>query len=261
MSAVPRLVFDLETIPDLSSLRLIEHRYAHLDDQTLYQTYTEERGQEFFPLHLQKIVAIACVLRWGNDRIHVKSVGDASYSESELLQAFFALIDKYKPQLISWNGHGFDQPVLHYRSMIHSIPCPNYWDTHSDKWNHYLGRYHQRHMDIMDVLSLYQARAFAPLDHLAKLCGGAGKLGSDGGKVFDWYRHGRLEDIRHYCETDVLNTWLVYLRFEYIRGLLNEAQYEQERVWVNQWLESKKDSYWLEFLHAMNKTAFNSNPT
>ncbi|MCV4861002.1 3'-5' exonuclease, partial [Escherichia coli] len=82
------------------------------------------------------------------------------------------------------------------------------------KWNNYISRYHMRHLDLMDLLAMYQPRANAPLDAMAKLCGFPGKLGMDGSAVYGAYRAGQLEEIRRYCETDVMNTYLLYCRFQ-----------------------------------------------
>ena len=60
------------------------------------------------------------------------------------------------------------------------------------------------------------------------MLGFPGKMGMDGAKVWDSYLAGDIGAIRDYCETDVLNTYLVYLRFELIRGRLSRANYEAE---------------------------------
>ena len=103
------------------------------------------------------------------------------------MQRFFDGIEKYTPQLVSWNGSGFDLPVLHYRALVHGIPGCCYWDTGENdrefKFNNYLARFHARHTDLMDVLAGYQNRAWAPLDEIAQLCGLPGKLGMDGSQV------------------------------------------------------------------------------
>ena len=115
------------------------------------------------------------------------SLGEPDSSEAELIQRFYDGIERYTPQLVSWNGGGFDLPVLHYRALIHGVAAARYWDWGDDdkefKWNNYLSRYHTRHLDLMDVLAMYQPRANAPLDQMAKLCGFPGKLGMDGSKV------------------------------------------------------------------------------
>jgi hypothetical protein len=149
-----------------------------------------------------------------------------------VIQRFFDGIDKFTPTLVSWNGGGFDLPVLHYRALLHGIQAPRYWDTGGDdrefKWNNYLSRYHERHSVLMDVLAGYQLRANAKLDEVASMLGFPGKMGMSGAKVWDACLAGDIEGIRNYCETDVLNTYLVYLRFELIRGRLTPVAYQRE---------------------------------
>ncbi|MFX8668472.1 3'-5' exonuclease, partial [Acinetobacter baumannii] len=91
-----------------------------------------------------------------------------------------------------------------------------------------LNRYHERHTDLMDVLSGFQARAVAPLDKISQLLNLPGKLGESGAKVWDYFHQGDIERIRHYCETDVLNTYLIYLRYQLIRNKLTPEQYLAE---------------------------------
>jgi predicted PolB exonuclease-like 3'-5' exonuclease len=102
----------------------------------------------------------------------------------------------------------------------------------------------------MDLLAMFNARANAPLDDLAKLCGFPGKLGMDGSKVWEAYKAGKLEEIRNYCETDVANTHLVYLRFQLMRGQLNQQSYDREIALVRETLQGYAAPHWQEFLAA-----------
>jgi predicted PolB exonuclease-like 3'-5' exonuclease len=102
----------------------------------------------------------------------------------------------------------------------------------------------------MDVLAMYQPRATAPLDQLAKLCGFPGKLGMDGSRVFEAFQNGQIEAIRNYCETDVMNTWLVYLRFQKMRGTLGEAPYRAEIELARSTIAEQRAPHWQEFLAA-----------
>ena len=161
---------------------------------------------------------------------------------------------KYTPQLVSWNGGGFDLPVLHYRAMINRVKAPRYWELGDDdrdfKWNNYISRYHMRHLDLMDLLALYQPKNNVPLDQVAKLMGFPGKLGMDGGAVWGAWLEGRIDAIRDYCETDVVNTYLVYLRFEKMRGHLTAQAHETEVSGVREHLSGLDASHWREFLAA-----------
>jgi predicted PolB exonuclease-like 3'-5' exonuclease len=153
--------------------------------------------------------------------LRVWSLAEPEQSEAEIIQRFFDGIEKFTPQIVSWNGGGFDLPVLHYRGLIHGVSrrATGIWatatmhDSRDFKWNNYISRYHTRHLDLMDLLAMYQPRANAPLDDLAKLMGFPGKLGMDGSKVWEAWQNGEIAGIRDYCETDVMNTYLVFAAF------------------------------------------------
>ncbi|MDP1595251.1 MAG: 3'-5' exonuclease [Methylotenera sp.] len=253
----PTLVFDIETIPDTDGLRKLLDLPLELCAEDVANIALHQRrqhnGSDFLPLHQHRICAISCALREG-ENFKVWTLGDADSSEAEIIQRFFDGIEKYTPQIISWNGGGFDLPVLHYRGLIHGINASRYWDLGEDdkefKWNNYISRYHTRHLDLMDVMAMFNARANAPLDDLAKLCGFPGKLGMDGSKVWDAYKAGGIEDIRNYCETDVANTHLVFLRFQLMRGHLTPAAYEAEINLVRDTLTNYEAPHWSEFLAA-----------
>jgi predicted PolB exonuclease-like 3'-5' exonuclease len=251
------LVFDIETIPDIDSGRRL-YELEGLSDadvaKIMFHKRREETGSsEFLRHHLHRIVAISVVLRHA-DQLRVWSLGDLDASEAEIIRRFFEGIEKYTPTLVSWNGSGFDLPVLHYRTLVHGISAPRYWDTgdldRDFKWNNYLSRYHPRHTDLMDVLSGYQTRATARLDDIARMLGLPGKLGMDGSQVWDAFQNGRLQEIRDYCETDVLNTYLVYLRFEVMRGNLDERGYVQEQRRVRETLQAEGRPHLRAFLDA-----------
>jgi predicted PolB exonuclease-like 3'-5' exonuclease len=106
----------------------------------------------------------------------------------------------------------------------------------------------------MDLLALYTGRANAPLDELAKLIGFPGKLGMDGSKVWQAYQEGRLKEIRNYCETDVVNTYLMYLRFRRMRGVIDDAGYAAEEARVRAALLALDLPHWRDYLAAWSPT-------
>lgn len=249
------LVFDIETIPDLTSGRKLYNLEGLSDEETASAMFALRRaktGNDFLPHHLQKIAAISLVLSKGS-QFKVWSLGDAQADEKELITRFFAGIDKNTPTLVSWNGCGFDLPVLHYRALLHGIAAPTYWEAGENqstfRWNNYLSRFHARHLDLMDILAGYQNKAFAPLDEIATMLGFPGKMGMSGAHVWDAYSKGQIKDIRNYCETDVLNTYCVYLRFELLRGLITKEEYQNNMQILKNALQSEHEkSHLQEFL-------------
>ena len=253
------LVFDIETVPDIELGRKL-YNLGDLDDSAvakiMFFKQKQSRGTDFLPLPQHRVVAISAVLRTA-DELHIFSLGDVDSTESELVSRFFDGIEKYSPELVSWNGGGFDLPVLHYRAMRHSLTAASYWDVgehnREARFNNYLGRFHWRHIDLMDVISGYQVGGRSSLEQVALLLGFPGKLGMSGAKVWDYFQAGKLSEIRHYCETDVLNTYLVYLRFEFMRGNLDEARLRKEYELVRSTIRSMDVSHLNEFLQAWHE--------
>ncbi len=253
------LVFDIETIPDVEGLRKLHGLGKDVPDRDVaemaFQLRRQVTGNDFLQLHLQRVIAISCALR-ERDSFRIWSLGDTGDSEGQLIQRFFDGIDKYTPQLVSWNGGGFDLPVMHYRGLIHGVNAARYWDlgegdykdSRDFKWNNYISRYHSRHLDLMDLLAMYQPRANAPLDQIAQLMGLPGKLGMDGSAVWDAYQAGKIAEIRNYCETDVANTYLVFLRYQLMRGALTTTEHDTECDLVRATLGKSAEPHWKEFL-------------
>ena len=251
--------FDIETVPDVEFGRRLHGLQGLTDKQVGYVMQTRQReqtGSEFLSLEQQRIVAISIAMR-ERGGFKVWSVGDPDAPEEELIRRFFDGIERLAPNLVSWNGSGFDLPVLHYRALRHRIQAHRYWELGEQdsayKWNNYISRFHWRHTDLMDVLSGFQGRGRVGLDKMAQLLGFPGKLGMSGEHVWDAFLEGRIDDIRNYCETDVLNTYLIYLRFELMRGRLTHGEHEREVELVRAGLAGAEKPHLREYLDAWAK--------
>jgi predicted PolB exonuclease-like 3'-5' exonuclease len=255
------LAFDIETVPDIALGRRLYGLDGIAEEdvaKAMAFRQLQDTGSEFLPLYQQRIVAISAVLRH-HDELRIWSLGNPDSDESELVKRFFDGIDRYTPDLVSWNGGGFDLPVLHYRALLHKVTSHRYWDNGDEdrdfRYNNYLSRFHWRHVDLMDVISGFQNRGRAGLDNIAVMLGFPGKMGMDGSKVWDAFREGRIVEIRNYCETDALNTWLVYLRFQLIRGHLDAAALERELALVRRMLADSGAAHLQAFLAAWDQGA------
>lgn len=245
------LIFDIETIPDADVGRRL-YDFKELSDadvvRALEQLQYQKNGTTFMPHYLHKILVISL--------IHVSAHGIKLCSlkgeEKEIVQQFFKGLEKYEPELVSWNGKRFDLPVLHYRCLLHSVPAPSYWEVGDNKtnfrYNNYFNRYHWRHLDLMDVLAGYDSYAVAPLDKIAKLIGAPGKSAIDGSQVWDYYQQGKYEDVVNYCEADVVNTYLVYLRFQLMRGKVTPEQHDKHLQQLYQLLAQPQYEHLQQFI-------------
>ena len=252
--------FDIETIPDIDFGRSF-FGLDGLSDEDVGTAMRFKRlqatGSDFLPLHQQRIVAISVALRT-KDTFRVWTLGERDADEAEIVRRFYDGIERYAPDLVSWNGSGFDLPVLHYRALKHGIQAPAYWELGESnrefRYNNYLSRFHWRHVDLMDVMAGFQMRGRASLDQIAVMLGYPGKLGMSGDKVWDCWLAGGIDEIRDYCETDVINTYLVYLRFEHMRGNLDDARLERELQLVRETLQGSGQTHLDQFVAAWKET-------
>ena len=265
------LCFDLETIPDVSAIKKLQLVPPDLSDKETVEHLVKNRlskGQsEFLPHYLQRVWVIGCLFRDerglkisciapSNPNFIANNLETNLFSpvsdlaEASRIKKFFNIIEKYSPILISWNGKGFDIPVLNYRAIIHGLSAPNFWDQgegiRDNKYNNYLNRYHRKHIDLMDVLSNFSSKSFASLDHISQLSGFPGKLGEEGSKVWSQFLEGKELEVKAYCETDVVNTYLMYLRYLKLTGVATKTEYEnlilEAKIFLTQLLENDDDS-------------------
>src|SRR4030095_6002592 len=126
---------------------------------------------------------------------------------SRLIQAFVDKIAELTPQLVTFNGNSFDLPVLRYRAMTHCIAAPGL------SARPYFNRYTDDAIDLCDVLSSFALQGKATLNELSRVMGLPGKPdGMHGGQVAQYCLDGRIKEVADYCETDVVNTYRVWLR-------------------------------------------------
>ena len=234
MIQVPVLVFDIETITDVAAgsriynLSVPEHEAA----QALSKIRRLESGGEFPRLHLHEIVCISGL--WVDDHeIKLFSFSREHHNEAEILSKFLSIFDKRQPQLVSWNGSQFDLPVILLRAMYYGLSAAKLLDQGEfdtqRRYNNYQNRYHQRHLDLMDAMAMFQNRHFQKLDDIACLLGFPGKRVGGGYRVPEQVAQQDWLGLTQYCEGDVLNTWLIYLRWQLLKGFLTT---DAHRQWV-----------------------------
>ena len=251
----PVLAFDIETVPDCAGIRKIHGLPEDLPDaevaEIAFQKRRVQTGSDFLPPHLQRVIVISCVAR-DDEGVKIFTIGEPERDERATIARFFDAIERKTPQLVSWNGKGFDIPALNHRALIHGVCCARFWEMGDEdqafRYNNYVNRYQTRHLDLMDQLAMFNGRNFAPIDEAARLAGLPGKLGIGGAEVWPAYGRGEIQAIRDYCEADVVNTFLLYLRFQMMRGQLLPDRYDAECRLLRETLEQRPEPHWREFL-------------
>lgn len=214
------LVLDIETIPD---------------DERWNRPAADARGQgtDIFPPNwAHRVVVIGCL--WLDNSYRLQHVGvvdggtsadaaglTADAREQALLTKFSQVAGDKRPVLVTYNGRGFDLPVIALRSLCHGVPQRWYYRDSSTR-----SRYsEQGHLDVCDWLADHGATRLGSLDAMAHLIGLPGKTGIDGSQVEGLYRAGQLGAIQQYCLSDVAQTALLFLRFRLLQGVLSPADY------------------------------------
>ena len=214
------IVWDIETVPDLSGYAMANDLF----DKSLEEV--REAVGDKFPKHIyHSIICIgALIARWSDNHWVVDALGAphvGERTEGELIAAFVDKIADLAPQLVTFNGQSFDLPVLRYRAMAHKVPAMGL------SVRPYFHRYTDDAIDLCDVLSSFSPNAKSTLLELCRILGLPGKPhGIDGSEVEKYYQDGRIREIADYCESDVVNTYRVWLRYELFRGKLTEAGFE-----------------------------------
>ena len=267
-------VFDIETVPDTDAVfnlvgldphASVAERREALDAYHLAAT----DGKNAFPRQpFHKVVAVSFLAaeiesdgRYETYFLkELRSGGDVKSPERDLVGGFFQFIDKKHPRLVSYNGRGFDLPVLRHRAMVHGVTAAAFHDT-SNKWENYTSRYAQdEHCDLQEALTDFGAASRGlKLNEICAVLGFPGKFGVDGSQVAPMFDDGRVSEIRDYCETDVLNTYLVYLRYQLTRGRVTKDGYNRAVADVIALINAERDArpHLGAFLDAWGESANN----
>ena len=252
-------VFDIETIPDADLIR----KTLHLEGDEVYVSTVamseqeEKSGSSFLPLPYHKIVAISAVIADEFGMFQKVSSIDGT-NEYEMIKNFLGFLDRYNPKLISFNGRSFDMPLLMIRAMKYSLTCNSYFEVENrelgkSKWDNYRYRFSDKfHVDLMDHISEFGASRGLKLDVICSMIGAPGKYDVSGDQVFELFYEGEIEKIKEYCESDVLNTYWLFLRYEVLKGNITLEDFKRSLDKMSTKLTDEK-SYTLVFKKAIKE--------
>lgn len=202
--APPFLVLDIETV---------------LDPELPIAESSEAERLPAPPHH--RVVAIGAL--WLSPGYEPRRLGIVSEAKTEpgILTDFARLLDEKQPCLVSYNGRGFDLPVIATRCLRYGIPLKQYYQSRDIRYRFSP----EGHLDLMDYIADFGAAKPSKLDVIAKLCGMPGKVGLDGKDVGPLVHAGRLQEVRSYCLCDVVQTAGIFLRVQLLRGELAPEAY------------------------------------
>ena len=230
------IVWDIETVPDLRGFAAANALTGKPDDEVRV-----EMGEKFPRLVYHSIVCIGALVaqrqdeHWAVTALGAPNIGERS--EKEIISAFVGRIDDLTPQLVTFNGASFDLPVLRYRAMVCGVAAPGL------AARPYFSRYTEDAIDLCDVLSSFSIQNKPSLHELCRVMGLAGKPEGIGGADVERYcGEGRVAEVAAYCETDVVNTYRLWLRYELFRGRLTENGLRASEADLSNYIRSRRDA-------------------
>jgi predicted PolB exonuclease-like 3'-5' exonuclease len=235
------LILDTESIPDGKLLSQTKYPDENLTPEEAVKRAQDEArersrdGSDFLPAAFQYPVAV-CVARIGSDfRLQSLTCLDSpQFRPREIVAGFWRGVARYnKARLVTFNGRGFDLPLLELAAFRYGISGRDYFQrSRRDRYN--------GHIDLLDWLSNFGAcRLAGGLNLLSKLLGKPGKMGVTGDQVYAMYLEGKKQEINDYCMFDTLDTYFVFLRTRLLHGNLTLEQEQGLVLQTKQWLMDK----------------------
>lgn len=263
MSSTPKvgyLIFDVETIGDGALIASVKYPTLNLSPTEALRRFRDElmeqTGRDVLPFTFVLPISVAVVkVSTDFELLDVAVLDEPQYRPHVITQGFWQGWRHYgRPTLVTFNGRGYDLPVLELAAYRYGIQLPDWFNTQAPSYEQFRNRYHKTsHLDLMDLFSNYGAtRMTGGLNLLANLIGKPGKTGVDGSQVQDMHDAGKLKEINDYCRADVLDTYFVFLRTRVLQGQLTLAQ-EQDLVHrTRMWLEERQGEH-AAFAHYLSQ--------
>jgi len=220
-------IYGEQLIFNADKSKILNHKLLSLMAMEIFK---EKTGSEFLPVCFHRVVSISAVMADGFGRFLRVSTLDGE-SERDKIAKFLTFIEDFNPRLVSFNGRGFDLPMIMARAMCYDLSAAAYFETNDrdnnkSKWENYRSRYDGRfHLDLLDHISDFGAVRGLKLDHICASVGLPGKYDVHGDQVLQLYYAGEQAKIDEYCRSDVLNTYWLFLKYELLRGKITKDDY------------------------------------
>lgn len=227
LNALNFKIYGEQPIFNADKSKILNHKLLSLRAMEIFK---EKTGSEFLPVCFHRVVSISAVMADGFGRFLRVSTLDGE-NERDKIAKFLTFIEDFNPRLVSFNGRGFDLPMIMARAMCYDLSAAAYFETNDrdnnkSKWENYRSRYDGRfHLDLLDHISDFGAVRGLKLDHICASVGLPGKYDVHGDQVLQLYYAGEQAKIDEYCRSDVLNTYWLFLKYELLRGKITKDDY------------------------------------
>ena len=239
-------IFDVESVADGELVRKVRYPGEELSDTEATQKYREElletRGSDFIPYTFQVPVSVVIgKVTEDFQLVDLVALDVPMYRPHVITRDFWRGWEAYNyPTLVSFNGRGFDIPLLELAAYRYGLSLKKWYAIHARSFDQPRNRFNvSSHLDLMELLTNHGASRFnGGLNLLANMLGKPGKMDVQGSMVQELFDQGELARINDYCRCDVLDTYFAFLRSAVVIGWISlEAEQElveKTRDWLQQ---------------------------
>lgn len=241
LNALNFKIYGEQPIFNADKSKILNHKLLSLRAMEIFK---EKTGSEFLPVCFHRVVSISAVMADGFGRFLRVSTLEGE-SERDKIAKFLTFIEDFNPRLVSFNGRGFDLPMIMARAMCYDLSAAAYFETNDrdnnkSKWENYRSRYDGRfHLDLLDHISDFGAVRGLKLDHICASVGLPGKYDVHGDQVLQLYYAGEQAKIDEYCRSDALNTYWLFLKYELLRGKITKDDYLNYIAMMGEFLQKE----------------------
>jgi len=251
VSQIEYLIFDVETVGDGDLIQRVKYPDRDLTPREAVEQFQEDllkqTGRDVLPPTFTLPVSVAVAKANSDFRLMDLTVLDPpEFRPEEIARRFWQGWEHYdRPVFVTFNGRGYDLPVLELAAFRYGISLPAWFNVESRNWEQSRNRYNiDRHIDLCDLFSNFGAvRVSGGLNLMASLIDKPGKSGMDGSQVQDMYFEGQLDAINDYCRCDVLDTYFVFLRSRVLLGKLRPEEEQELTRQTREILEEQTDEH------------------
>ncbi len=248
-AAVRYLVFDIESVADGPLVAKLHYPGKGLEPAEAVRRYRDELMEkyesDFIPYTFQVPVSVAAGKVARDFRLlDVVVLDEPQFRPHVITENFWRGWEKYRrPTLVSFNGRGFDVPLLELAAFRFGVSLPGWFQNEAKQYDQPRNRFNTKsHIDLCELLTNFGSTRFkGGLNLAANLLGKPGKMDIQGDMVQDMYDAGKLAEINDYCRCDVLDTYFVFLRTRVVMGQLRLDAEQQIIAETKQWLEQRAD--------------------
>jgi predicted PolB exonuclease-like 3'-5' exonuclease len=246
-NSVRYLVFDIESVADAPLVAKLRYPGESLEPAEAVRRYRDELmakyENDFIPYTFQIPISVAVGKVADDFRLtDIVVLDEPQFRPHVITENFWRGWERYRrPTLVSFNGRGFDLPLLELAAFRYGLSLPGWFQSSGKPSENLRNRYNtSAHIDLCELLTNFGSTRFTGgLNLAANLLGKPGKMDVQGHMVQDMFEAGRLAEINDYCRCDVLDTYFVFLRSRVLIGLLTLEGESALVAEVKTWLEER----------------------